>query len=376
MSRDLADLANRRAGIAALLGLLLLEEPGPAIAPLVAGSPSLAPLADGDAAHAVEYERLFLRGVPLRQSAFCDPGQEHAVLAEVVDRFDEVGYDEHRTGRWRVAGADHLGLLLRCHATLCLEEAAAWTADAPDSAVRAVEAERSLLAAHVSGWAPVALDAARHLAGDGAYRAVIDAADAFLCEEHDRLRPRPLVDETSAPPPLPEALGPARLSRLLLAPGTCGTWLDTSDIATAAGAIGAPWRPSDTRSMLRNLIEAAGEPGELTLLLQPIRRALQSAAERYCGRLAADLGNAATWAEWRARVEQMTALLDRVAEDGVLRPLVASVSEQLTITGIDAGRVADLIDTVVAQLRAAGLHVERSSWPGPVPSAVRPDRGR
>jgi TorA maturation chaperone TorD len=360
---DLAGLATRRAGIAGLLGLLLLEEPGAGIAPLVAGVPALAPLADPDRAraHAVEYERVFLRGVPLLQSAFSgeDDRPTGGVLRELTERYAEAGYDEHRHDRFRVASPDHLGLILRCHAQLCHHEAEAWRADRADAATRAVQAERRFLAEHVSGWAPVALDAARTLAASGPYRPVLDALDAFLREEHDRLRPLPLLGQTVKAAPLPAVLGPARLGRLLLDPASCGTWLTDSDIAAAARAIGSPFRGSDSRSALRHLVESACDSGELAALLGPIGQALVAAARRYQARLTDDVGNAASWAGWLATANEMIALVDRVRANGHLGARPAVVGERLLITGTDPGQLADRVDEVVAALRAGGLDVQR-----------------
>ena len=111
MTTDLALIAERRGATAALLGLLLLEEPGPAIADYVESVPALAALGSGDPAIATDYERTFLRGVPLYESVFCsDDGQQGGDrVGTLIERYDRIGFTEHREQRWRIAGPDHLG---------------------------------------------------------------------------------------------------------------------------------------------------------------------------------------------------------------------------------------------------------------------------
>ena len=79
---DLATAAGRRARLAALLGRLLLEEPGPDIAELVEGVPELKPLGQTTPDLAAEYERLLLRQIPPYESVFLgDDGESAAVAA-------------------------------------------------------------------------------------------------------------------------------------------------------------------------------------------------------------------------------------------------------------------------------------------------------
>ena len=365
MTSDLALLAERRAGLAALFGLLLLEEPGPAINELVAGVPTLASLGSGDERLAVEYERVFLRGVPLYESGFrSEDGQlGGSVAAAVAARYEQLGSTEHREARWRVAGPDHLGLELRCYATLCHDEAEAWRSDVPDAAMKAVEAERSFLADHVSAWAPVAVQAAARAAGTGPYRALLDALGDFLGEEHERLRPAPDVGVHLPIEPLPTHLGPARLGRLLLAPATCGAWLTAPDIEAAAAAIGVPWRPSDTRTALRHVIESATETDEFGRVVMALMPAVARARDRHLQAAAADPGNGAHWRAWAARAEQMELLLEHVARVGFDRtPRLQG--ETIVVRGADAAVLADAIDRAVAELQAAGLRVERVAGAG------------
>ena len=363
MTSDLALLADRRAGLSALLGLLLLEEPGPGLLDLVAGVPALAALATGDPGIAVVYERVFLRGVPLYESVFrnVDGQQGGATLARVVEHYDRVGFTEHLENRWRIAGADHLGLELRCYAQLCHDEAAAWHSDIPDAAMAAVETERGFLAAHVSAWAQVALDAALLEAGDSPYHPLVEAIVEFLHDEHRRLRPGPMVGHAVEVAALPDNLGPARLARLLLAPATSGMWLSSTVIAAATGAIGAPWRPSDARSALRLAVESAEGGGDLRVLLTPIAEAVRVAAVSHAGRAVLEPANEANWRRWQTSAETMADLLDSVIDRGALRTTAPRSSETITISGADPATLAEAVDAVIAQLHQQGFEVSTSS---------------
>lgn len=361
MNDDLARLAMRRAGLAALLGQLLLEEPSPSLRPLVEDVDALRPLAAGGPQLASEYERCFLRGVALHESVFrSDDGQQGgAPLTSVVETYERLGFGEHADGRWRVGGVDHLGIELRCYGELCRREAEAWRDDIGDAATSAVETERRFLAAHVSAWIDVALDAAREVVGDGPYRPLVDAAIEFVADEHDRLRPAPALGEPIEVGAPPEHLGPARLARLLLAPDRAGGWLTTTSIGQAAQTIGVPWRPSDTRAALRHVVEAAHEAGELPALLGAIRPVVDGWASCHAERGTRVEGNAAHARAWERRARSMSALLDRIIDAGGLDLPTLSVSETVVVRGSDVGRLADAVDRAVADLRAAGFDVDR-----------------
>ena len=361
MTRDLALIAERRAGLAALFGLLLLEEPGPDLRDFVSSVPALAPLASGDPAIATAYERIFLRGVPLFESVFrSDNGQQGGdVLAAVVARYETVGFREHSDRRWRVAGDDHLGMQLRCYAQLCHDEAAAWRNQTPDLAMKAVETERSFLADHLSTWAQIALDAVSEVAGGTPYCDLIHALDEFVTEEHDRLRPGPLHGQSIELSPLPSNFGPARLSRLLLTPATCGVWLTDATISQSARSIGSPWRPSDTRSALRHLVETANDSGDLDILLEPIHGAIACAAQTYAARAAQEPANEATWRMWQQTAETMAGFLATMIESNRLAPIEAIAQEAIMVTGADPTQLADVVDEIVERLRAKGFSAER-----------------
>lgn len=363
MNTDLSLLASRRAGLAALLGTLVLEEPGHGVAELVRGVPALAALAREDSAVCVEYERVFLRGVPLYESGFRSEDGQHGgpALGAVVERYDRVGFSEHRDARWRVAGADHLGLELRCYAALCAEEAEAWRSDTADVAMATVEAERSFLSDHLSAWAPVAVRAATRIAGDGPYRPLFEAVEGFLAEEHDRLRPAPALGAPLPIEDLPEHVGPARLARLLLAPARAGMWLSPADIEPAARAIGVPWRRSDTRTSLRHVIEAAIDEDELAAVLGALRPAVAGAGDEYRARAGSDGGNAAHWLAWADRASAMVTRLDRIIANGLFgESRTVAAWETISVSGVDPVVLADAVDEVVARLRGLGFRVDRA----------------
>lgn len=334
-ARDLVDQAGRRARLAALLGALLLEEPGPTLAALARGVAALEPLAGGDPNVAVQYERLLLRDVPPYESVFLsDDGQLGGETARAVASvYTRHGFDED--ARWRVAGADHLGLQLRFYAQLCAEESAGWAEDRPDRAVAAVEAERSFLAEHLGRWGPVAADVLVSAAGAGPYQALAEALADFLTEEGERLRPAPDHRELPALEPRvpPARLGPARLARWLLAPGSSGVWLDAGTLAEAALRLGIPWRASDPRSQFGKVIEEATDGGDLADLLAGLRPSVERWRDRHAARESSAPGAARIWRSWRLQAEQTLALIDRISggggehDAGAGQPVVVSVAD-------------------------------------------------
>jgi hypothetical protein len=370
MTADLALLAKRRAGLAALLGVLLLEEPGPRLAELVEDVPALRPLASGRPELAVEYERVLLRGIPLHESVFTsDDGSCGGVaIGTLVERYAELGFTEYVDGRWRVAGPDHLGLQLRCYAVLCGQEAQSWRGGTVDQAVERVEAERSFLADHVAPWATTAVGAAQRSCVGGPYAPVLTATAEFLDEELDRLRPAPQLGDAGEPQPqrepTPANVGPSRLARMLLAPAVCGTWLDGDVLAGAAAAIGAPWRPNERRSALRHLLAEADGSGDLPTVLAPIIAAVERATAHHCAEAARVPGNAATARRWAARSAAMARVLRDVADRGLTGQRGVATQEHLSISGSDPIAVAEAVDDVVTTLRARGFTVERNDGPG------------
>ncbi len=358
---DLAMIAERRGGLAALLGLLILEEPGPGLAELIGDIAALAQLGSGDPTIATEYERVLLRGVPLYESVFRSDDGQHGgeTISAVVDRYERLGFGEHLDNRWRVAAPDHLGLQLRCLAHLCHREATAWRDGTPDEAIEAVEAERTFLAHHLAGWAPVALECALRSVGESSYAPVLRAIGDHLTEEFDRLRPAPDLGSAIEIEPLPTNLGPARLSRLILAPATSGTWVDAAVIARASRQIGAPWRPSDTRSALRHVIEDAVNTGDLHAVLQPIAACLEAAIDSHRLAAARSPGNAANARRWVLTAETMRARLAQIVESGINGRHRLVAAETFTVSGPDPERLAEAIDNMIADLRHQGLEVQR-----------------
>lgn len=350
MTVDLAERAERRAAFAALAGALLLSEPGKMTAPLVARVPQLASLADESLA--VEYERIFLRSVSPYESVFRSDSAERggAVAARVTDFFDDTGFDEHRTNRWRVAGADHLGLQLRAHAFLVGLEAAAWRGERPDEGARHVEAQRRLFAEHVGWWAQVALDAMAVVAVETGYAQLLGAVSEFLVEEVELLRPLPYMDVTQLPTQgSTSRLGPRRLARHMLAPARCGFWLGSEDIAASARLLGFPWRPMDSRQNLVPLVNAAYEAGEIEALVTPWVSRARDAARTYSERASSQAGAELAWRHLGELAAQTAELLVASSE----RMMSASDDDEvvLRVSGSNAGSALDA-------LRAQGFDAE------------------
>ena len=336
MTVDLADRAEQRAAFAALAGTLLLAEPGPALRDHVAAVPSLASLAWS--ATAVDFERIFLRSAQPYESIFRSDTAERggAVALRVADSYDEIGFDEHRTQRWRVAGPDHLGLELRAHASLIALEAAAWRGERPDEAARHVETQRRFFADHVAWWAQVALDALAEVARGTPYAPLFDEISSFLVEEIDLLRPLPLLDTSQ----LPQAyalgsMGPSRLARHLLAPARSGMWLGTQHIAEAASALGFPWRPMDGRQNLTPLVAAAFDAGEIGELVAPWVVRARETIESHLRRAEEQPGAEVAW---RHAAQLAEATLRRL--------------ETLGTTALDSG--ADV--EIVVRIAGANVH--------------------
>jgi len=329
---------------------LLLSEPGPALNDHVAAVPSLASLAYS--VTAVDFERIFLRSVQPYESIFRSDTAERggAVALRVADSYDEIGFDEHRTQRWRVAGPDHLGLELRAHASLVALEAAAWRGERPDEAARYVEAQRRFFADHVAWWALVALDALREVAAGTPYEPLLLEVSAFIVEEIDLLRPVPLLDTSQ----LPEvaalgSMGPSRLARHLLAPARSGMWLGTQHIAEAASVLGFPWRPMDGRQNLTPLVAAAFDAGEIGELIAPWITRARSTIASHTRRAEEQPGAEVVWRH-AARLAEAT--LHRLETLGESSFDVRADEEMIVrIAGAD-------VESAIESLRAWGFGVE------------------
>lgn len=350
---DLVEQAARRARLAALLGRLLLAEPGPDAADLVRGIDELEPLGRADAELSAEYERLVLREVPLFESVFLgtDGQRGGPIVAEVLDWYRRYDFDEGDA--WRVPSADHLGVELRFLGHLIAREAGAWDADRPDDAARFVEAQREFLAAHLGQWGEVAVAAVARRAGASPYAALACAVGELLVSEAERLRTAPHHDGM---PPVateepPRNLGPARLARWFLAPARAGVFLDVDDLADASLSIGVPWRPSDPRSAFRHVVESAVDGGDLDRLLLSLRPTVCAARDAAaCNEHERD-GDRRVWTRWRLQAEHTLELIDRLAGGGLDR-------------GDESGRVT-------VSVRGPGHH-ERTRAAAAVVRAVAP----
>lgn len=350
MTIDLAERAERRAAFAALAGTLLLAEPGPALGEHVAAVPSLASLAWS--ATAVDFERIFLRSVQPYESIFRSDTAERggAVALRVADSYDEIGFDEHRTQRWRVAGPDHLGLELRAHASLIALEAASWRGERPDEAARHVETQRRFFADHLAWWAQVALDALAEVAGGTPYAPLLGEVSGFVAEEIDLLRPLPLLDTSQLPEVHPlGAMGPSRLARHLLAPARSGIWLGTRQIADAASALGFPWRPMDGRQNLTPLVAAAFDAGEIAELVAPWIDIARSTIGSHLRRADEQPGAEVAWRHAAQLAEATLRRLETIGESS----LDARADDEIVvrIAGADVHAALDV-------LRERGFSVE------------------
>lgn len=326
------------------------------MADVVAGIAELEPLATPDEALSAEYERLFLREVPLYESVFLGPDGQRGgpLVSEVTEFFRRHDFDEAE--RWRVPSPDHLGLELRFYGHLVSREADAWNDDRPDEAARLVEAERDFLACHLGQWGEVAIAAVRRRCTDGPYAALAVATGEFLAAEAERLRHAPQhpgMPEVALDP-APARLGPARLARWLLAPSQCGAFLDVDDLADAALSIGAPWRPSDARSRFRHVVESAIDGGDLDALLAHLRPAVEQWREVHALNEAARDGDRRVWIRWRQQAEETLALIDKM-----MSPSPESSEEGVVVTVSGGGHHdrAEVAAQVVAQLAPLGRRV-------------------
>jgi TorA maturation chaperone TorD len=354
---DLVAQAERRARIAAMLGRLLLQEPGPDAADLVAGLPELEPLGRTDPDLAVTYERLFLREIPLFESVFLDADGQRGgpVVADVLDTYRHHDFDEAST--WRVPSPDHLGIELRFLGYLAAREATAWQDERPDEATKQVEAQREFLALHLGQWGEVATTAVLRRAGDSPYRGLATAVTELLAAESERLRPAPdhpgMAPVASDQPP--RRLGPAHIARWLLTPSRAGAFLDVDDLADAATAIGAPWRPSDPRRAFRHVVESALDGGDLGRLLTRLRPAIETWRDSHATNESDREGSRRIWRRWRLQAEHTLALIHRVADPGFGTPTTdATSSVVVLVSGPAHGDRADTGAAIVAALAGLG----------------------
>lgn len=355
--RDLVDQAERRARLAGVLGRLIVAEPDPDLSAVLAGVPDLAALASGDPELAVEYERLFLREVGPYESVFAGAeGQLGDTAAKVAAFYRR--HDFAMPAGLRVAQLDHLGVELSCYAGLAAAEADAWRTERPDTAVSLVEAEREFLANHLGRWAQVACEALRRRAGNGPFRVLVDAVDRFLAQEVERLRPAP--DHPDLPPVVIDrpasTMGPAGLARWLLTPARSGVFLDADDLAVAAAGLGLPWRPSDSRARLRQVLEEAADSAELPRILDALRPAVERWREGHLERERSEPGARRLWQAWRLKAE-VTLELIAAAPAGDTTPIAVVVAgpaidvvRRIKDLGVTVAVTADLPPDIAATL--------------------------
>ena len=354
---DLVAQAERRARLAAMLGRLLLQEPGPDAAGLVAGLPELEPLGRPDPELAAIYERLFLREIPLFESVFLggDGQRGGPVVGDVLDSYCRHDFDETTT--WRVPSPDHLGIELRFLGHLAARESAAWQDDRPDEATKLVEVQREFLARHLGQWGEVATAAVLRRAGDGPYQVLTTAVAELLAAESERLRPAPdhpgMPAVASEEPP--RRLAPARIARWLLTPSRSGAFLDVDDLAEAATSIGAPWRPSDSRGAFRHVVESAVDSGDLHRLLVRLRPAIESWRDAHAANESDRDGSRRIWRHWRLQADHTLALIDRLGDEGLGSPATEATSPVVVlVSGRDQHDRAATGAEIVAALAGLG----------------------
>jgi TorA maturation chaperone TorD len=346
---DLAERATNRAAFAGMAGALLLSEPGAALGDSLAKLPQLASVVSSISS--VEYERVFLRGAPPYESIFrSNSGQRGgSVAARVVDTYVEIGFTEHETGGWRVAGPDHLGLELRAHAHLVALEAAAWRDERPDEGARLVEIQRRFFADHLAWWAEIALDALREAAADGAYGELLQEIQSFIADEIDLLRPAPRLEGDIIVEPMhPGRLGPSRLAKHMLAPTRSGVWLSSQRIAESAHALGFPWRPMDGRNNLTPLVAAANDAGELDVLVEPWLDLARATLKRHRERAQEQPGAELVWLQMAQIAEATVDILSS------LSPTLNADSDDELVVRVSGASMVEIMH----RLDQTGLHIE------------------
>ena len=353
---DLARLAQRRARRAWLLGRLLVEEPDVKAIDIAAGLPTLAAGFRDEARARADYASVLLRQVPCHESVFTGAdgqmGRVPPALLGLYRRWDFPGET-----RYRVAAEDHLGLQLLFLAHLCELEYSGWADDRPEEATRVVEAQRTLLANHLGWWGPAAAHALTTAGSGTAYGVLGSGVDELLAEEFTRLRPAPKhpgMPPADPPPAAGSPAGAARNARRLLAPARAGGFLTTADIAAVAAAVAAPWRPSDTRSRLRHVLDAAEEAGRLHHVAAALAPIVDGWTRYWTAREHDSPGAERIFEWWRQRAEATSAWVARLGENTNTEARILSVADQ------------DGLAHAVFRLSAAGLVVTVAPAPADV----------
>lgn len=380
---DLARLAGQRGRRAWVLGRLLVEEPDAEAVGVAASVPTLAEaFADPDTARA-DYAAVLLHEVPCHESVFTGPdGQMGRVPPALLTLYRRWDFAPQERG-YRAAAEDHLGLQLLFLAHLCEAESSGWADDRPDEATRAVEAQRALLANHLGWWGPAAAHALARAGTGTAYAVLGSGVDELLAEEFARLRPAPKhpgIPPIAEPPAADRPGGVTRTARRLLAPATAGGFLTSADIGAVAAAAGAPWRPSDTRSRLRHVLDAAAEGEGLEPLAAALEPIVAAWVDHWAARERANPGAGRTFEWWRQRAEATAAWVGRLPDDTDRGPRVLRVTDHAglarALVRLSAAGVVVTVDPAPADVAAHAdvvVRVDatgRPGWEGDPPPGV------
>lgn len=337
---------RRRARRAAydLFARLYLEEPDAALARELRDLPGFAACVPPDDLLpswlddvAVEHQRLFGQNVYPYESVFVDPELllNTAATERVVRLYRLCGFDPAGA---RAGAPDHLGLELRCLGHLvALEDRAAGDGDR-DAAAHARRLQARCLREHLARWAPLCCLAVRRVTVEPLYRELADLTLDLVLEDLAALVPvEPAApegtsdaggapDATDTPPPSTsrteaaaaseddEGSGLSRIVRDLVTPARSGLFLARADLGRVARALGLPLALGDRFQMLRDLITAAGQYGQLPPLLDALAALVAEADAALAGLAAAHPAWAPYGAHWRRRLDGSQRLLATLRE--------------------------------------------------------------
>lgn len=339
---------QRRARRAAydLFARLYLEEPDAALARELRDLPGFAACVPPDDRLpawldevAVEHQRLFGQNVYPYESIFVDPelllntaATERVVRLYRLCNFDPAGA--------RAGAPDHLGLELRCLGHLvALEDRAAGDGDR-EAGARARRLRARCLREHLARWAPPCCLAIRRVTAEPLYRELADLTLDLILEDLAALAPaelapvqeatagRDVAEALDAPPPDSSAAwseddeGPGlnRIVRDLITPARSGLFLARADLGRIARALALPLALGDRFQMLRDLVTAAGQYGQLPPLLDALASLVAEADAALAGLAAEHPAWAPHGAHWRRRVAGSQRLLATLREQAAGGP--------------------------------------------------------
>lgn len=138
---------------------------------------------------AAQHVRLFASGM---DDALCPPTESYyrqdAAQGAIPEMVANLQREYRVLGLESVGGAeaaDHAATQLEAMSVLCDREALAWETQAALDALATLAAEESFLKSHLAAWFPLFRDRVSHADPGPFYRALIDAAHAYLVHEVD-----------------------------------------------------------------------------------------------------------------------------------------------------------------------------------------------